>query len=159
MPSVSNIRRTSASLVSCLAALVLFFACALPFGPSCREETEPVLDLSGTVPTQGTVLHTYTVTWSQSSNLGMVLSWPWSDPRANLQLRATITDCGEHVGCEMISRTATTTGSISQATLMFEASLLVNATKGKTWRVEVLGDPVKDQPYRLVLTREIHCES
>lgn len=42
---------------------------------------------------------------------------------------------------------------------MFEASLLVNATKGKTWRVEVLGDPVKDQPYRLVLTREIHCES
>jgi hypothetical protein len=150
MPSTSNIRRTSASLASCVAALVLSFACALPFGPGCREESEPVLDLSGSVPTQGTVVHMYTVTWSQSSNLGIVLSWPWSDPRANLQLRATVTDCGEHVGCAMISRTATTTGLINQVTFMFEASLLVDATKGKTWRVEVLGDPVKDQPYRLV---------
>ena len=104
---------------------------------------------------------TYSVISPKSSNLLMRLTW--TDTATTLGLRATITDCGGHLGCTMDMVTPPFgPGGPSPVPLPWPAGLramLVDGWKGKTYRVEVTGDPGRDVSFVLAVTYQIRCES
>jgi hypothetical protein len=122
-------------------------ACGI-LAPSCKDERGTVADVSGVVLAQMTALET--VVSPKNSNLVMQLTW--QDPSATLQLRATIIDCGIHTGCQMTASTGTAAGPNGR-------SLQVDGSRGKAYRVEVVGDADAPQMYRLLVTYKIACES
>lgn len=130
-------------LLLVLAALPFIADCTGgPLGPQCERETGTVLDTAASVRAGATV--GYDVTSPRHSNLIMVLTWP--DPSATLGLRATMTACGEHVGCQL--------GLVTLAVPAGAGSvrLLVDGTRGKQYVVDVIGDAARQQSFTLRVT-------
>ena len=138
-------------------ALLASTGCGV-LGPSCIDESGPVFHANA-IATAGGVI-AYTVASPKSSNLIMRLTWPERD--ATLRLSATIIDCGGHVGCQM----ATTeppfgpggSSPIPQPWPPGLREMLVDGWKGKTYRVEIGGDPTRDTAFELAVTYDISCE-
>lgn len=112
--------------------------CSNPLYRGCERETGTLLVRDGVL--EPAALDTYVVRSPKASNLKMTLVW--NDPTATLKLRATITDCGVHTGCDMLTQQSMAAGSTS-------ATLLVDGSTGKTWRVEVVNGAGLRQGYRL----------
>lgn len=83
----------------------------------------------------------YEVTSPTNSNLRITVTW--SNPNVDLRLRATIVACGVHTGCQ-IGLAVTATGA--QATIR---QLSVDGSRGKQYRIDVLGDPSQDQSFTI----------
>ena len=80
---------------------------------------------------------------------------------STLGLRATITNCGGHVGCGMNTfEPAPGPGgpSPSQPWPAGIREMVVDGWAGKTYRVEVVGDGVREGDFALAVTYEIACE-
>lgn len=128
-------------------------------GPSCRDETGGVFAVNAQVPPGGSAA--YTVRSPKSSNLVMRLTW--SETAATLGFSATITDCGGHSGCLMITVTPPFgPGGPSPVPQPWPAGLremVVDGWEGKTYRVEITGDTNRDAAFNLNVTYRITCES
>jgi hypothetical protein len=127
-------------------------------GPSCLNEDGPVLNTSGVV--RAGEISTVSVRSPKSSNLIMRLNWDTSAPR--LGLAATITDCGGHVGCAMLTSTPASMRGGAGALQPWPpgyVELLVDGWLGKTYLVEVTGPSDVDVAYRLEVVYHIACES
>jgi hypothetical protein len=153
--------RTPGSLLraGCVAAsLAVASGCRL-VGPSCTDETGAVLNVSGQADAGQTA--TYTVTSPKSSNLLMRLTWP--DTEMTLGLRATITACGGHTGCQMDSVTPPFgPGGSSPVPLPWPPGLremLVDGWRGKTYLIEVTNGGARAASFALEVTYQIRCES
>jgi hypothetical protein len=72
-------------------------ACGI-IGPSCVDLDEILMTTTAKV--DAGEIRSFDVVSAQHSNLLMRLSW--SDYSAALGMRATITSCGHHVGCQMV---------------------------------------------------------
>ena len=144
----------AACLVVSLAAAQS--ACGLA-GPSCIDESGPVLTASGVTATRGTA--TYTIVSPRNSNLLFRLTWP---DAATLALSATITACGDHTGCQMITSTpAFGPGGSSPVPQPWPSGLremLVDGTRGKTYRVDIASDADQEVRFALEVTYSIRCE-
>lgn len=140
------------------AAISLSTACGI-VGPSCTDESGPVLNADGQVGIGGTA--SYEVISRQHSNLIMRLTW--TDLAAVLGLRATIVSCGEHVGCGMdtVSPPFGPGGSspIPQPWPAGLREMTVDGTRGKRWHIEIAGDPQRAASFALAVTYDISCES
>lgn len=139
--------------------LVLTGASCGAVRPSCMDETGVILTATGHVEAGATA--SYVVTSLKSSNLMMRLTWP--DTQATLALRATITDCGGHVGCTMSTlQPSPGPGGPSPTPLPWPPGLremLVDGWVGKTYRVEITGDGDRAADFTLGVTYRIDCES
>jgi hypothetical protein len=128
-------------------------------GPSCRDETGNVFATNDHVTAGDVTL--FTVTSPKSSNLVMRLTW--SDITATLGFRATITDCGIHTGCAMTTVMPPFgpggSSPVPQPWPPGVREMLVDGSRGKTYRVEVVGDPERDATFALNVTYRIRCES
>jgi hypothetical protein len=146
-----------AALVVCVVATSTCSGSIL--GPSCRDEQGNVLIESGLVAAHGTVA--YTVASPKSSNL--IIRLTWDQPDATLDLSATITDCGGHTGCSKDRLTPSFgPGGPSPTPLPWPPGvreMQVDGWQGKTYRVEIGGDPLRDASYRLSVVYDISCES
>ena len=129
------------------------------FGPSCVDENGPVLNTSGVV--RAGEVAAVNVRSPKSSNLILRLQWDTHDRR--LGLRATITDCGGHVGCAMLtsspSRGPGGPSPVIQPWPPGYVEMLVDGWEGKTYLVEVIGASDADIAYRLEVVYDIACES
>ena len=155
--------------LSCLFSVAFAGSGCGGFGPSCIDEQGTILTSSGIVAAGETT--TTSVRSPRSSNLIIRLRWePGSmatgasaqaEPR--LGLRATITDCGGHVGCAMLtSAPASSPGGPGPGPHVWPAGfveMLVDGWVGKTYQVEVVGVPEREMPYRLEVLYRIDCES
>lgn len=83
------------------------------------------------------------------ANLRFVLTW--QDSTVLLGLSATITDCGQHAGCRMYTSSSEPAGPTRRR-------IVTDGTRGKTYRVEVAGDPSRAADYHLSVTWERICE-
>ena len=148
------------TLCMLLAVLGVFadVGCGL-VGPSCRDETGEVLTAEAEVPSGGVAA--YSAVSPKSSNLVMRLTW--SDTDAALTLRATITDCGRHTGCSKLTVTPTFgPGGPSPVPQPWPPGVLemqVDGSPGKTYNVEVVGDPARNARFKIHVTYRIDCES
>ncbi len=128
-------------------------------GPSCRDETGEVFTMEALVPAGGVAA--YSVVSPKSSNLVMRLTW--SETAATLGLRATITDCGGDTGCSKSTVTPPFgpggPSPVPQPWPPGVREMQVDGWRGKTYRVEVAGDPALDATFRLHVTYRIDCES
>jgi hypothetical protein len=128
-------------------------------GPSCTDESGAVLNVSGQVGNGRTA--TYTVTSPKSSNLLMRLTWP--DTAETLGLRATITACGGHTGCQMNSVTPSFgpggSSPVPQPWPPGLREMLVDGWKGKTYLIEVTSGGDREASFALAVTYQIRCES
>jgi hypothetical protein len=128
-------------------------------GPSCRDEMGDVFATNAQVTAGGVT--SFTVSSPKSSNLLMRLTW--SDPAATLEFRATITDCGGHTGCSMTTVTPPFgpggTSPVPQPWPPGLREMLVDGWRGKTYRVEIAGDPERDTTFTLKVVYRIACES
>lgn len=144
------------SIVAALA--VLHTSCAL-VGPGCIDEQGAVLDTSGVVAAGATATHT--VVSPRSSNLRMRLTW--TNLEATLGLRATIVNCGGHTGCFMGTSTPAAgpggPGPVPPPWSPGVREMEVDGWLGKTYRVEIEGDPERVTPYTLAVWYRITCES
>ena len=147
--------------IVCILVMVSVLAdagCGL-VGPSCRDETGEVLTVDGQVAAAG--IATYSVVSPKSSNLVMRLTW--SETSAALTLQATITDCGGDTGCSKITITPPFgpggPSPVPQAWPPGVLEMQVDGWRGKTYRVEVAGDPARDATFKLHVTYRIDCES
>ena len=141
---------------SIAASVALLSGCGL-VGPSCTNEDVTFLNVSGDVAPGQTA--SYTVVSPKNSNLVMRLSW--SDVAATLGLRATITNCGGHVGCSMDTfRPSPGPGGPSIATPWPPGvrEMTVDGWQGKTYRVEITTDGERDVSFTLQVTYHIACE-
>lgn len=148
----------SPASVGLLTAVALSAASCGVVGPSCTDETGPVLSTSGRV--EAAAVASYVVTSPKSSNLVMRLTWP--DTAATMGLRATITNCGGHPGCGMDTfEPATGPGgpTPSQPWPPGVREMVVDGWVGKTYRVEVLGDSGRAGDFTLAVSYKIACES
>jgi hypothetical protein len=150
--------RTTFSFVLVAAAL-LNVSCRNVLGPGCHDESGEVFRADDIVR-QGETRR-YTVVSPKSSNLVMRLTW--SDTAATPALSATITDCGVHAGCGMTTSTPSFgPGGPSPTPQPWPPGvreMLVDGSRGKTWRIDVSGDPGIDTRFLLVVTYRITCES
>jgi hypothetical protein len=128
------------------------------FGPSCSDEEGTVLTSNGVVGTGE--IATATVRSPKSSNLVLHLRW---DGDARLGLRATITDCGGHTGCAMLTVMPSFgpggPSPIPQPWPLGYVQMLVDGWIGKTYRVEIIGATDRETAYRLEVRYLITCES
>jgi hypothetical protein len=128
-------------------------------GPSCNDETGTVLSVNEEVRAGGETF--YDIVSPKHSNLVMRLTW--SDSDAELAIRATITNCGEHVGCMMTTVTPPFgpggSSPIPQPWPKGLREIEVDGTRGKTWRIAVTGDAVRNASFALAVSYEISCES
>jgi hypothetical protein len=132
--------------ILCLAAAS---SCSQPLAPTgCADQAGDLFDVTDTVTAGGTLSYLVTSPWS--ANLLMRLSW--SDRATSVSLRSTIVECGGHTGCLKDRRTTTDRADL-------EEGVEVDGWRGKTYRVDVLGDPARDQPFRLLVSYKIACES
>ena len=151
--------RRAPSFCIFITAVVVTVFCRGVLGPSCTDESGGVLKTEGVVQVDGTSSHT--VVSPKSSNLLIRLTW--TDVQATLGVRATITDCGGHTGCTM----ATTSpppgpGGSSPVPQPWPAGvreMLVDGWRGKTYRIDITGDPTRDATFALTVTYRITCES
>jgi hypothetical protein len=152
-----SVNRTVCILLA-VVTLLADVGCGL-VGPSCRDETGEVFTVDAQVPAGG--LAAYSVVSPKSSNLLMQLTWP--DTAATLALRATITDCGGHTGCSMTTQTPPFgpggSSPVPQPWPPGLREMVADGWRGKTYRVEVAGDPERDAAFRLRVTYRIDCES
>ena len=154
-------RRRYFLMVSGLAAIVavagLNAGCGI-LGPSCTDERGAVFNRNDQVAAGA--MNTYVVASTRHSNLVMRLTW--TDPGATLALRATIIDCGEHIGCSMGTITPPFgPGGSSPTPQPWPPGLRemqADGTRGKTYRVEVTGDASRDASFTLDVTYRIDCE-
>jgi hypothetical protein len=127
--------------------------------PSCMDEDGPVLNSSGVVRAGDIVV--VSVRSPKSSNLILRLHWSEHDPR--LGLRATITDCGGHVGCAMLTLAPSFgpggPSPIPQPWPSGFVEMPVDGWAGKTYLVEVIGAADVDVAYTLDVSYHIACES
>ena len=130
-----------------------------PFGPSCIDEQGTVMTVNGVVGA-GTVA-TVTVRSPKTSNLIIGLRWDAREQR--LGLRATITNCGGHTGCAMLTFTpAIGPGGPSPTIQPWPpgyVEMLVDGWAGKTYLVEIVGTTDRDIAYTLDVQYRITCES
>jgi hypothetical protein len=128
-------------------------------GPSCVDEDGPVLNSGGVV--RAGEITVVSVRSPRSSNLILRLRWSAGDPR--LGLRATITDCGGHVGCSKLTSTPSFgpggPSPIPQPWPPGFVEMLVDGWEGKTYLIEVIGAADVDVAYTLDVTYHIACES
>ena len=151
--------RTAPSFCMLITAVVVNVSCRGVLGPSCTDESGGVLSTEGVVRMDG--MTTHTVVSPKSSNLLIRLTW--TDMQATLGVSATITDCGGHTGCAM----ATTTpppgpGGSSPVPQPWPAGvgeMLVDGWRGKTYRIDITGDPTRDATFALTVTYRITCVS
>ncbi len=155
--NASGLART-ASYFLAASTLAGVAGCGLT-GPSCRDETGAVFHATSEVAPGG--LSSFSVTSPKSSNLVLRLAWP--DTSATLGVSATITDCGGHAGCAIITVTPPFgPGGSSPVPQPWPAGLRemqVDGWKGKTWRIDVTGDPVRAAAFTLDVSYLIQCES
>jgi hypothetical protein len=127
----------------CLFVVMSSACTASPLAPGCDRRTGPVMpDTVGMAAAGGTV--SYEVTSPVNSNLRIRVTW--HSPSADLRLRATILGCGVHAGCE-IGSTSVATGT--QPTIR---ELSVDGSRGKQYRIDVLGDPSQDESFTIGVT-------
>ena len=152
-PSLSG---TAAVLLISLAATT--GGCGL-VGPSCHDESGTVFHVAAQAPPNGVT--SYTVTSPRNSNLLMRLTWP--DTAATLALAATITACGGHTGCALLtSRPSFGPGGSSPVPQPWPPGLRelqVDGWEGKTYRVDISGDSARDASFTLDVSYQIRCES
>ena len=141
------------------ATLVVSVSCRAILGPSCTDESGDVLRREGVARVSET--SAYTVVSPKSSNLLIRLTW--TDVQATLGVRATITDCGGHTGCAMATATPPPgPGGSSPVPQPWPAGvreMLVDGWRGKTYRIDITGDPTRDATFALTVTYRITCES
>ena len=151
--------RTAPSFCVLMTALVVNVSCRGVLGPSCTDESGGVLRTEGVVLMDGTSSHT--VISPKSSNLLIRLTW--TDLQATLGVSATITDCGGHTGCAMATATPPPgPGGSSPVPQPWPAGvreMLVDGWRGKTYRIDITGDPARDATFALTVTYRITCES
>ena len=147
------------------AAVSLAFATMLAalgacnvLGPSCRDEDGAISAIAGQVPREGVA--SYSVTSPKNSNL--IFRLTWTDTAATLGLRATVTDCGTHVGCRFDTLTPPPgpggSSPVPQPWPPGLREMQVDGSKGKTYRVDVTGDSTRDASFTLTLNFHIACE-
>lgn len=151
--------RTPPSLSVLITAVVVNVSCRGLLGPSCTDESGDVLRTQGSVRMDGTSSHT--VVSPKSSNLLIQLTW--TDLQATLGVSATITDCGGHTACAMTMTTPPPgPGGPSPVPQPWPAGvreMLVDGWRGKTYRIDITGDPTRDATFALTVTYRITCES
>jgi hypothetical protein len=139
-------------------ALAGNLACGI-IGPSCNDETGAVLTANEEV--RASAERFFDVVSPKHSNLVMRLTW--TDPNAELALRATITNCGDHVGCSMDTAVPSFgpggSNPVPQPWPKGLREMEVDGMRGKTWRVAVSGDPARDASFALAVSYKITCES
>jgi len=154
--STSAVSRASLSIA--FAALIPAIAGCGIVGPSCNDETASVFSVSGQVAPDGVA--SYSVTSPKNSNLVIRLTWP--DTTTTLGLKATITDCGGHTGCSMITMTPTFgpggSSPVPQPWPPGLREMRVDGWKGKSYRVDVTGDGARDASFTLDVSYRITCE-
>ncbi len=128
-------------------------------GPSCNDESGVVLTANEEV--RAGADRFYDIVSPKHSNL--VIRLTWTDPNAELAVRATITNCGEHFGCAMdTARPSFGPGGSSPVPQPWPKGVRemeVDGTRGKTWRIAVTGDAVRDAGFTLAVSYRITCES
>ena len=150
---------TSLTRAGCFTAVmtVASAGCGI-IGPTCTDETGAVLDVSGSARESQIV--TYNVISPKNSNLLMRLTWP--DTAATLRLSATTTACGTHPGCRMDTLLPTFgpggPSPIPQPWPPGLREMQVDGSKGKTYRVEIASDSLRDVNFALKVTYQISCE-
>ena len=151
--------RTAPSFCVLITAAVVHVSCRGLLGPSCTDESGGVLRTEGVVQMDRTSTHT--VVSPKSSNLLVRLTW--SDMQATLGVSATITACGGHTGCAMATATPPPgPGGSSQVPQPWPPGvreMLVDGSRGKTYRIDITGDPTRDATFALTVTYRITCES
>jgi hypothetical protein len=151
--------RTVRSFGVLIATVVVSVSCGGILGPSCTDESGDVLKSEGTARMSGT--SAYTVVSPKSSNLLIRLTW--TDIQATLGVSATITDCGVHTGCRMETTTPPPgpggSSPIPQPWPPGLREMLVDGSRGKTYRIDVAADPTRDATFALTVTYRITCES
>jgi hypothetical protein len=145
-------------IVAVVLAAAANLGCGI-VGPSCTDETGVVLDRTGEVRAGDTA--PFDVTSPKHSNLRIRLTWP--ETTATLAVRATIINCGEHAGCQMDTVITPPFGPggpspTPQPWPPGVREMLVDGTRGKTWRIELSGDPMRDASFRLSVQYDISCE-
>ena len=151
--------RTVACVVLLLAAL-MSLDCRGPLAP-CHDSTGPVVSVDGFVNAAQSV--TSSVTSPRGSNLLFQLSW--TDTDATLGLSATVTNCGEHAGCLMNTytpstfRSGGTSGPTPQPWPPGLREMLLDGSRGKTYRIDIAGDPVRATTFSLRVSYRITCEN
>ena len=141
------------------ATLVVSVSCRAILGPSCTDESGDVLRREGVARVSET--SAYTVVSPKSSNLLIRLTW--ADTQATLGVSATIIDCGGHTGCQMGTTTPSPgPGGPSPIPLPWPPGvreMVVDGWRGKTYRIDVAGDPARETTFALAVTYRITCES
>jgi hypothetical protein len=142
-----------------IVTAVVSVSCRGILGPSCTDESGDVLRSEGIARMSGT--SAYTVVSPKSSNLLIRLTW--ADTQATLGVSATITNCGEHAGCRMETTTPPPgpggSSPIPQPWPPGLREMLVDGSRGKTYRIDVAGDSARDATFALTVTYRITCES
>ncbi len=133
-----------ARLLVLWVVMLLSGACAPgPLAPGCARRTGPVIpDMAGLVAAGGVA--SYEVTSPVNSNLHVTLTW--ADADVQLGLQATILACGVHVGCQI----GFTVAPFEPPPLL--RRLTVDGSRGKRYRIDVAGDPARDQRLQLSVT-------
>jgi hypothetical protein len=141
-----------------IVTAVVSVSCRGIVGPSCTDESGDVLRSEGIARMSGT--SAYMVVSPKSSNLLIRLTW--ADTQATLGVSATITNCGEHTGCRMETTTPPPgpggSSPIPQPWPPGLREMLVDGSRGKTYRIDVDGDPARDATFALTVTYRITCE-
>jgi hypothetical protein len=142
-----------------IAALLVNVSCRGILGPSCTAESADVFTIDSVVRARET--NAYSVVSPRSSNLLIRLTW--TDTLATLGISATITDCGGHVGCAMVTVTPPPgpggSSPVPQPWPPGLREMLLDGWRGKTYNIEITGDPASDATFKLTVTYRITCES
>ena len=146
------------SLVVAVLVVAGSFGCGI-IGPSCMDETGLLLNANADAAA-GTETF-FEVVSPKHSNLVMRLTW--TDPGTELAMKATIIDCGGHVGCSKVTvGTPFGPGGSSPVPQPWPTGLRemeVDGWRGKTWRIAVTGDTARDATFTLAVSYKIACES
>jgi hypothetical protein len=127
-------------------------------GPSCRDVTGPVFNVTAQVPPDEVA--SYIIASPKNSNLVMRLTWP--DTAATLGFKATIIDCGGHTGCVMTTVTPSFgpggSSPVPQPWPPGLREMQVDGWKGKTYRVDITGDSAREATFTINVSYRISCE-
>ena len=128
-------------------------------GPSCVDLDQVLM--TSTAQVDAGAIRSFDVVSTQNSNLIMRLSW--SEPSVALGMRATITSCGDHRGCVMDTLVPNFgPGGSSPTPQPWPAGTLEiqgDGTRGKAYRIDVIGDPARSAEFTLQVKYHSVCES